>query len=355
VGGSLEAKIKRLQQFYWSDDDPEGRGFVCLADAFRRTGDFAEALRLLRDGLRRHPDLSSGFVVRGWVYADQGDASDAEDAFRAAVALDTENVAALRGLADAFLAQGKVREALEHLRKLVPLDPLDGDLPLRVEEIEAVLEAAASAEPAEEEPHEGPVQHRVWEDPEAVAEELDWTSAALQDDESQAAVPPPLESGTRASAEAPRAGSPDPRPRAPGRSDALVTGTMGDIFLRQGLLDEAEDVYRQLLERDPENREIRNKLAEVESRRRGEFPPEPSHLAGEERTGTAGYPVGAVVPIQDLLVDEIVAIEDLAPDSIVSIQELAPEVIVPVEALAPNDSRGDGALDAFEAWLDDLP
>ncbi len=350
MGGSLEAKIKRLQQFYWSDDDPEGRGFVCLADAFRRTGDFAEALRLLRDGLRRHPDLSSGFVVRGWVYADQGDASDAEDAFRAAVALDPENVAALQGLADALAARGDVREALECLRKLAPLDPLNGDLPQRVGELEAALEAEVPAESAEEEPEEEPIQPRVWEDPDAVAEELDWTSAALQDDESRA-TEAPAEPGTAAYVAPPPAGSPDPRPRAPGRGDALVTGTMGDIFLRQGLLDEAEDVYRQLLEGDPENREIRNKLAEVERRRRGEFSPEPSPFGA---VGTA-HSVGPVVPIQELLVDEIVAIEELAPDSIVSIQELAPDVIVPVEALAPDDSRGAGALDAFEAWLDDLP
>jgi hypothetical protein len=130
---------------------------------------------------------------------------------------------------------------------------------------------------------------------------------------------------------------------------------MGDIFLRQGLLDEAEDVYRQLLEGDPENREIRSKLAEVERRRRGEFSTEPSPLGGERGAAGTAHSLGAVVPIQELLVDEIVAIEELAPDSIVSIQELAPDVIVPVEALAPDDSRGAGALDAFEAWLDDLP
>jgi tetratricopeptide (TPR) repeat protein len=345
VGGSLEARIKRLQEFYWSDADPDGRGFVFLADAFRRNGDSLEALRLLREGLRRHPELSAGHVVRGWIYAGQGDASDAEESFRAALDVDPTNVEALKGLAEARAAQGAPKEALEILRTLLPLAPLDRTIQSRMRELEAASEAGA--EEVEEAPPtaETPLL-RVWEDPDGVEEELDWGAASLQADASRAPEPeeaPEDLSGPGAAEEAktPSTGISD-------REDALATRTMGDIFLRQGLLDEAEDVYRRLLDRKPGDSELRAKLEEVAAKRRGEGP-------GIDLGVAPQLPSGEVVPIQALLAEEVVAIEDLAPEIIVPVEELAPDVIVPIEALAPSPSAGDTTLDAFEAWLDDLP
>ena len=55
MGQPLEVHIRKLQEFYWSEHDPDGRGFVPLADALRRAGDFREAHRLLRDGLDGTP------------------------------------------------------------------------------------------------------------------------------------------------------------------------------------------------------------------------------------------------------------------------------------------------------------
>jgi len=34
---------------------------------------------------------------------------------------------------------------------------------------------------------------------------------------------------------------------------------------------------------------------------------------------------------------------------------MAPDVIVPIHALAPDSPPGDPTLDAFDAWLDELP
>ena len=40
MGQPLEVHIRKLQEFYWSEADPEGRGFVPLADALRKAGEF---------------------------------------------------------------------------------------------------------------------------------------------------------------------------------------------------------------------------------------------------------------------------------------------------------------------------
>jgi tetratricopeptide (TPR) repeat protein len=343
VGGSLETKIKRLQEFYWSDADPDGRGFVALADAYRREGDSPEALRILRDGLRRHPEISSGHVVKGWIYANQGDASEAEAAFRAALEVDSENVAALRGLGDLLARQGEASEASEILRRLMSLDATDGDLPRRVAELEDIAAGTGVEEELE-------VSPRIWENPDSVAEELNWSAAALQADQSrvpepmEAAVPPEGEGGTPLE-EAISVGG------AAGE-DALVTRTMGDIFLRQGLLDEAEDVFRRLLGKEPEDRGLLGRLEEVATRRRGGDPslPMPAEGVGE---GAPGGPV----PIQELMADPVVDIADLAPDLVMAIEDLMPDVIVSIESLAPDSSGGspmNPTLDAFEDWLDKL-
>lgn len=51
MGQPLEVHIRELQELYWSAADPDGRGFVHLADALRRAGDLREAHRVLREGL----------------------------------------------------------------------------------------------------------------------------------------------------------------------------------------------------------------------------------------------------------------------------------------------------------------
>lgn len=385
MGESLEAEIKRLQGLYWSEADPDGLAFVCLADAYRRSGDFREGLRILRDGLRRHPGLSSGHVVRGWIHAERGDAKEAEGAFRAALELDPGNISALRGLGDMLALRGELTEALEVFRSLLPLDPLDGDLPRRIAGVEAALEVIPSPlkEQVSPEPDEG--GQPLWDDPEAVAEELDWASAALQPDRSQ---------GWKASPAGTAAGAPPWRPpgggEAPGErpsvDDALVTRTMGEIFLRQGLLDRATEVFRRLAARDPEDREVREKLEQVNALRAGKITESAGSSPAREEAGREGAS-RAVLPIQELLADPIlgpealapdrilpvselapagtISVDDLAPDTILPVaalapnlvmpmDELAPDAIVRIETLAPDSSPEDPVLDAFEAWLDKL-
>ena len=348
MGGSLEAKIRKLQAFYWSDSDPDGRGFVNLADAYRKNGDPLEALRILREGLRRHPRLASGHVVRGWVYAEQGDSDDAEEAFRAALGVDPGNVSALRGLGDLLARKGETAEAVEILRLLLPLDPLDGGLPDRIREMEASVGPLA-AEARERSTDEGSAKLHPWDDPDGAAEELDWSAAALQADQSVVegdGMEPgasPAESSLGAALLS-----------SPVGDDALVTRTMGDIFLRQGLLDEAEGVFEKLLDRDPGNEALRSKLDDVRARQRGEFVVSTApagSFPGAFGRGTPDF----IVPIQELSAGGILPIEALAPDLIYPIEELAPDVIVPINSLAPDSSPGNPTLDAFEAWLDELP
>ena len=120
---SLEQEIRTLRALFWSDRDPDGRGFAPLADAYRRSGDVRQALEILKDGLERHPQFSPGHVVAARLYVEQGLHAEGELAAMQALDLDPENVDALGSVVRALDGQGKGREALDFRDQLARLTP----------------------------------------------------------------------------------------------------------------------------------------------------------------------------------------------------------------------------------------
>lgn len=359
MGQPLEVHIRKLQEFYWSEADPDGRGFVPLADALRRAGDLREAHRLLRDGLTRHPDYLSGHVVAAWLSMDRGLLGEAEARFKAALELDPKNIAALKGLAEVLLDQGEIPAALELLETLNGEDPTDLSLPARILELRTKLEdeEAAAAE------EEGP-SPPLWEDPDRAADEVDLASAVLQPDASGLA---PSEVGA-------------PGEEAPGDGElpedgepTLVTSTLGEVYLRQGLAEQAAGVFLTLLADDPENEHLKHRLEEaqglIEAQRlqaqeleadgAGPLPAvEELVREGIPTIGETESPVPVmepglvteVVPIESLAPDktDTVPIADLAPEEVVSLEDLAPDEVVPVADLAPVETVSISALAPVE-------
>ena len=80
--------------------------------------------------------------------------------------------------------------------------------------------------------------------------------------------------GGRAAATLPGA-PPEPLPRRERgrrgperrRTTPFSSSTLAELYFQQGLVDRAVDVYRQLLEQEPENEKARQRLAELESAR----------------------------------------------------------------------------------------
>ena len=120
-----------------------------------------------------------------------------------------------------------------------------------------------------------------------------------------AAAPPPPARPAAASADAsaaPAAGS------APASRDSMSTHTLAELYVRQGFIDRAIDVYRRMLHNDPSDPVVNRRLAE---------------LAGQA-TGGSGAPA---------------AVAD-APASVVSVQ-----------AGAGLAGAGAGTVELLERWL----
>jgi tetratricopeptide (TPR) repeat protein len=80
------------------------------------------------------------------------------------------------------------------------------------------------------------------------------------------AVPPAPVAPATVEPPPPQARAPEPsRPQIPSREPELVSPTLAELYFKQGFTDKAADVYRQLLEREPDNDRLRRRLAELQS------------------------------------------------------------------------------------------
>ncbi len=308
---SLEGEIRTLRSLFWSDRDPEGRGFVPLADAYRRAGDLKQAHELLNDGLGRHPDFSPGHVVAARLYGEQGLFAEAEIAARSALELDPENVDAMGTLIVALEERGEVDEARGLHNHLSVLDPEPGDEPASVAEEEvADFAALAPDEPGD-----------------AVAE----ADASLSDDDvtdfgSLAPDEPPIE---------------EPEPAA---VDSEAVSGSEDEVVHDFVALSPEDLSTGVEEPAAEEEVLRvDALApeDIETEMVDLDPFEPGMLAEEVQDFAALAPEASEFDVQDFAA--------LAPDEVELMEELA--------ANAPNDTDVDdeGAATAEEEAMADAP
>jgi tetratricopeptide (TPR) repeat protein len=190
--------------------DPRSTVFVPLSEAYRQMGMLDDALQIARQGVTALPRYCPGHISLGRVLAQRGDLNRAIAAFEAALAIEHDNLTAIKGLAKVRILNRQPEEALQILLRGATINPGD----------EGVRKMLASL---------GPVHSRGAVVPEA----------SLPDE-------PPMEK--------PVAGEP------------IATSTIAEIYVRQGLLKRAMKVYRDLLKIDPHNQEVRAKLIELKGR-----------------------------------------------------------------------------------------
>lgn len=374
--------IKALRALQGGARDPEGRAFAPLAEALRRAGRLEEAADVAEAGTRALPDFASGHLVRARVLHDLERWDEAGAGFDRVLALDPENARALEGATR--VAAREDRAAAEGLalrwRAVEPWRAADVDAAL-AEAVTAVPTGAADASGA----------------PEA--------AAALPTGAPEHGEPTPPEGGPAdPSGTAPAFGvllapEADAEPvdedeHLPGASggEELITRTMAELLVAQGLRLEAIALFRKLLERAPDSPALAARLAELEGRTQepasdtvpaappataeasrppGDPTPDEGSVPAPEGPGEveaptpeAGLPVAAlaptVVPMADLAPDavplaslapETVTIEALSPDA-VPVGDLAPPTR-PIRELAP-DRNAEEEDEEFRRWLEGL-
>ncbi len=82
------------------ESDPASIAFAALAEEYRRSARFDDAIALCTTGLQRHPSYLSAHVTLGRALIEVGRFDDAREELQFVLKLAPENLAAIRGLAE---------------------------------------------------------------------------------------------------------------------------------------------------------------------------------------------------------------------------------------------------------------
>jgi len=119
------SEIEKLERRWL--ENPKGRNFAPLADAYRKAGELDRAIDLCQSGLEKHPDYVSAHIVYGRCLIDKKDDPAAEAVFRKILQLDQENILALKVLAEIADRNKRFDQEVEWLTRLLSADPMNGD------------------------------------------------------------------------------------------------------------------------------------------------------------------------------------------------------------------------------------
>ncbi len=137
----LAAEIRKLERKH--EENPAGRYFVPLANAYRKAEDLPRAETLLREGLRNYPDYLSAHIVLGRCYADRGATAEAIREFRHVLTIDPQNLIALRTLGELAAAEGRREDASRWFTELLAVDPMNADARQMLGSLDQLPPAAA--------------------------------------------------------------------------------------------------------------------------------------------------------------------------------------------------------------------
>ena len=238
------SQIRRFEQQY--EENPESFVFARLADAHRKAGNAERGLEILERGLERHPEYMSAHIVHARCLMDLGRQEKAVAAWSRVLELDPQNLVALRALAELAIAAGDRVVARTWAERLLHVDPLNEEAARLVAETAPDIPSRADLDTV---------------DAAAERESVDATGDPAAD---------PDESGTS-------------------RHSGMITETMADLYVRQGLYEEAAYIYWELVKRQPADPNLRERLAQAQALASGE-----SKIEGERSVVplSTGTPVG---------------------------------------------------------------
>jgi tetratricopeptide (TPR) repeat protein len=130
----IESLRRRVQQ------DPSSIAFAQLAEEYRRAGQLQEAVDTSRAGLEVHPAYHSARVTLGRALLELSQFEEAQRELEQVLKSAPENLAAIKGLAEAHHRQGSLAAALTQYRAALAIARHDPDLEHAVKDLERRVE-----------------------------------------------------------------------------------------------------------------------------------------------------------------------------------------------------------------------
>ena len=143
------ARIDELKKKF--DENPR-RYFAPLANEYRKVGDLDQALFICEAYLPQQPGHMSGHIVYAQTLFEIGRFDDAKTAFGTALALDPENLIALRHLGDIARQAGDLVTARDWYQRVLEADPRNEEIVEVMSSLNKVTSSGAASAAAPDAP-----------------------------------------------------------------------------------------------------------------------------------------------------------------------------------------------------------
>lgn len=210
-------------------NEKHGKNFIPIAEEYISKGRLDEAIDLLKEGIEIYPDYLSARVFLGKAYIEKGMQEEAIQEFEHVVRVSPDNLLAHRKLAFLYKEAGRIDSAIKSCEAVLIISARDREISdllgiLRAERNEPGLQQTGSNE------HISPVST------EAAAAAIDFTSGWQ-------VAPEELKPG--------------------GIHNEFLTESMGDICIAQGERAQGIEIFKKILDKDPDNESVRRKLTDL--------------------------------------------------------------------------------------------
>jgi tetratricopeptide (TPR) repeat protein len=187
------------------EDDPNSLVFAPLAEAYRKEGSLEDAYRVCSKGLEKNPDYSNGHLVLGRIYQGQSKLDNAVLEFKKVLEFDPENLMAHSLLGLLFMQKSDFKAAIDEYQAILTLTP-DDDETQKL--LKIAIEKAANVSQVESTVKQVPAEKEE-------------------------------------------------------NSHGMASITMAELYLKQGHQDKAIETYEELLKKEPNNTNAKQKLIDL--------------------------------------------------------------------------------------------
>ena len=205
----IEDLKKKLSQ------NPDSLIFVPLADAYRKSGMLQEAIDVCKAGLERHPTYTSARVVLGRIYSEKEQLDEAITELKLVEKSDIDNIMVHSMLGNVYIKKKMYAEAVEQFQRVLSLNPEDAETQDKLQEALSAKQSPVPPAPAAEKPKEKPKE------------------------------------------------TPEKEPEK--KLDVGKSMKAAELYTKKEEFDNAIEIYREILEGDPENMIVQQRLREVYS------------------------------------------------------------------------------------------